>query len=279
MNIVDEGDVKMEPCEDDNFLIDHHDELPEEAHTFPPKKPKGLRNLLIVIVLLGIAGFGIALYVHFSSNSGSTSTSNSTSNETEIMANVGQDIDTKHIIPDDRVTSCLLHDKINEDIDPFIDKCTPGSQYVMDRCNNKSSHSCNDCCDDCKIKLPKECFCDIYLHCPENRDRPAKRKYNACLGEYCPCLNNGTCKDLPFQTATAKDIECFCQEGFSGRYCQYIPILICEEKSSTSKLPSIKKCSGNHDAKCYILQNNTIFICEIPQHKSQTHNITNCTNV
>lgn len=42
MNIVDEDDVKMEPCEkDDNSLTDHHDEALKMAQTFPPYIPKG----------------------------------------------------------------------------------------------------------------------------------------------------------------------------------------------------------------------------------------------
>ena len=53
MNIVDEDDVKMEPCEkDDNSLTDHHDEALKMAQTFPPYIPKGKNGKAINYVSL-----------------------------------------------------------------------------------------------------------------------------------------------------------------------------------------------------------------------------------
>ncbi|XP_076094238.1 uncharacterized protein LOC143064911 isoform X3 [Mytilus galloprovincialis] len=134
--------------------------------------------------------------------------------------------------------SCLLHDMSDKNVDPFIDTCKFGSRKVKKKCN----------------------------------------EYNKCVDDYCPCQNGGNCsKDPEVSLATAKDIKCSCPEGFSGHYCQHIPIRICEEQLSTSMLQT-KICSRNYDAKCHISQNNSTFICKIPQHQSETHNIPNCTN-
>ncbi|XP_076094233.1 uncharacterized protein LOC143064911 isoform X1 [Mytilus galloprovincialis] len=260
MNIVDEDDVEVERFKEyDSSLTDHHRGLFEEVNI--PNRRRYLKWCIpiVVFLILGIAAVGIAADLGLFSSKTTPTTQEITGDKTDRG-------------------SCLLHDMSDKNVDPFIDTCKFGSRKVKKKCN-ESPQSCKDCCEDCEMLLPIVCFCDEILHCPvENSDRPAKMEYNKCVDDYCPCQNGGNCsKDPEVSLATAKDIKCSCPEGFSGHYCQHIPIRICEEQLSTSMLQT-KICSRNYDAKCHISQNNSTFICKIPQHQSETHNIPNCTN-